>query len=180
MLRFSSSGATERMARTIQEVVANASLLAEVPLVPLKPANEIPTRPLPPIPQRDPSTNPLSGWCIETFIVPAAYPRAFPRQMKRPDEKRQDLKPGTRDEMLLDLCTRQTEATMSQGVEEGEEGLWMAVNRYRRNKGNEVNGLTLVMVHPNGMHKEVRMLRYHSSSVCWRLREISRLSSLTD
>lgn len=157
------------MARTIQEIVANASLLAEVPLVPLKPAHEIPTRALPSIPQRDPSTNPLLGWSIETFVIPAAYPRAFPRQTKRPHEARKDLKPGTREEMLLDLYERQMEAGRTQGAEEDEEGLWMAVNRYMRKKGNEGDGqgLTLVMIHPNGMHKEVRSLFFqlHSSEV---------------
>lgn len=146
------------MARTIAEIVAHAPLLADVPLVPLTPAHLIPTRALKAIPQRDPTTNPLPDWQIETFLVPAAYPRAFPRQTKRANEGRKDLIAGTREEMLLDLYERQTEAGRTQGAAEGEEGLCMAVNRYTRKKGNEGSGegrgLTLVMIHPNGMHKE--------------------------
>lgn len=149
------------MARTIAEIVAHAPLLADVPLVPLTPAHLIPTRALKAIPQRDPTTNPLPDWQIETFLVPAAYPRAFPRQTKRANEGRKDLIAGTREEMLLDLYERQTEAGRTQGAAEGEEGLCMAVNRYTRKKGNEGSGegrgLTLVMIHPNGMHKEVRL-----------------------
>lgn len=135
------------------------------PVRPLEPPVHIPgivfikhSPPLPPVVQRPASFAP--GVQLSTHIFPAAYPRV-PRCTQNPLLSAPSVNQGQQNERIRDLVTwfSDRRAAYNDGsldVPRRGEILWTAANRYVRD-GSHEGGVTLVMAHANGLHKEVRV-----------------------
>ncbi|BGP40437.1 hypothetical protein JCM10449v2_004399 [Rhodotorula kratochvilovae] len=139
------------------------------PLLPLLAPKAL-SRALPPLPLRAASSSPLApGWTCETVILPAAFPRSYPRSTKHAHEPRANpavSSAGGRanpDDALAALVAPQVEAlrqpvSIEDAAElERQEQLVTVANRYRPATRREGSGpgLTLVFSHANGFYKEV-------------------------
>lgn len=137
-----------------------------VPLLPPKPAG----RQLPPLPARSSSEPPFGslhdGWKLDTFIVPAAFPRSAAGSTQHPaaaEEQsvvgggRIDVEAAYKQMLEAQLESNKRGQVSVDDKEElaEQEQLHIAVNRYqprvRREGGSR--GLTLVFAHANGFHK---------------------------
>lgn len=116
--------------------------------------------------------NPLENhpdWLVETFVIPAAYPRSIPGSTKSPtartrggNESEQEQERIDLEGALIDLYVAQVQANLNpvevgEGREVEQEQLFLAVNRYSRknlseHEGRELarRGVTLVLAHANG------------------------------
>ena len=129
----------------------------QVPRVPLLPLRS-PPEPLNPPPLPCPSRDHrfASEYTVTTHLIPAAFPRCSPfvpvPVVKLPDYESRDER-GARIELYKDEL-------LSYHAQHGPDHsgtqpmvLWSALNRYvRKDTGR---GLTLVLLHANGLHKEV-------------------------
>ncbi|GAA5868095.1 hypothetical protein JCM3774_001019 [Rhodotorula dairenensis] len=172
---------------TAAELERTVELLSG-PLLPLSPPKAL-TRRLPPLPTRPPpppsphAADALApGWTRETLVVPAAFPRSFPRSTKKPDEpaldptvptatagaagsgQRADPNRGLEQVVRsqIDSFARPITSEQVAAEKEAQEQLVVVGNRYRpaaaRNSAPTANrspGLTLVLSHANGFYKEV-------------------------
>ncbi|GAA5984293.1 hypothetical protein JCM10908_006129 [Rhodotorula pacifica] len=156
---------------TVAELEQTVQLLSG-PLLPLLPPKPL-TRRLPPLPTRpshqDDAIAP--GWTRETLVLPAAFPRSFPRSTKHPHEpardptvpaageERADPKKAIEQVVRSQLESFARPITPQEAAAEGEkqEQLVVVGNRYRPAKRNSTAGpgLTLVLSHANGFYKEV-------------------------
>jgi hypothetical protein len=112
---------------------------------------EYPALPCPPRDHRFTST-----YTITTHLIPAAFPRVSPFVPLPPvpdnesrDERSARLERYTTE--FLDLQTQHAPDTRP-------TVLWTVLNRYVR--ANSGTGLTLLMLHANGLHKEVSVKTY--------------------
>ncbi|GAA5973819.1 hypothetical protein JCM8115_006010 [Rhodotorula mucilaginosa] len=158
---------------TAAELEKTVELLSG-PLLPLSPPRPL-SRPLPPLPNR-PHPSPhdalAPGWTRETLVLPAAFPRSFPRSTKKPHEPARDptvaAAPGQRADpqraleqvvrSQIDSFAHPIGADNVQVEAEAQEQLVVVGNRYRpaRTPSNAAGpGLTLVLSHANGFYKEV-------------------------
>ncbi|ORY36942.1 hypothetical protein BCR35DRAFT_60181, partial [Leucosporidium creatinivorum] len=139
-----------------------------VPLFPSKPSK----RQLPQLPPRS-SAAPFGpqrpGWRLDSFIVPAAFPRSAQGSTQHPTPAPE--KPaaagsrvkvdanGVYEQMLTaQVAAHQGQVSIEDKQElDDQEQLYLAVNRYRPKKRREggQQGLTLVFAHANGFHKEI-------------------------
>lgn len=130
----------------------------------------IPTRPLRPLrapPDQDslpgfPSVIRVAGFTpthtLETHIITAAFPRAptasLPSFPKGSQGETKQARTKRAHECTLILA--ETKRRISWDDKEDARALSTVVNRFaRREKAHQKPGVTLVMTHPNGMHKEV-------------------------
>jgi len=133
-----------------------------------------PSQAPPALPPRHDAT-PFPGWCVDTFTIPAAFPRSARGSTISPGaEGAAAAEPASADrtgkdnvgEVYERLMRAQFEGTRRQvdaddAEEVGEQvPLWVSVNRYSRAKREPVeadpaggDGLTLVWAHANGFHK---------------------------
>lgn len=143
------------------------------PLVPLLPA-KTPSRQLPSLPLRTSADAPFGAqqpaWQLDTFIVPAAFPRSAIGSTRHPTTAAEKPTDGgarvkvdanaVYKEMLeaqVPAHQHQVQVDDQQELAEQEQ-LYIAVNRYRpkaRREGGP-RGLTLVFAHANGFHKGVQ------------------------
>ncbi|GAA6060001.1 hypothetical protein JCM10212_001159 [Sporobolomyces blumeae] len=142
------------------------AVLESGPLLPLLPPKPI-TRRLPRLPPRtSPPPRFGPGWTLHSFVVPAAFPRAYPNGTKRPDEVIEDPTDANggkvdRKAAWNALIRAQVEAfnrpvSLDDEVElERQQQLVIAVNCYRPPRADKRRGLTLVFSHANGFYKEV-------------------------
>jgi hypothetical protein len=156
---------------TAAELEKTVELLSG-PLLPLSPPRPL-SRPLPPLPNR-PHPSPhdalAPGWTRETLVLPAAFPRSFPRSTKKPHEPARDptvaAAPGQRADpqraleqvvrSQIDSFAHPIGADNVQVEAEAQEQLVVVGNRYRpaRTPSNAAGpGLTLVLSHANGFYK---------------------------
>jgi hypothetical protein len=129
----------------------------QVPRIPLLPLRS-PPEPLnyPPLPSPSRDHRFASEYTVTTHLIPAAFPRSSPfvpvPVFKLPDYKSRDERGARielyRDELLSHQAQHGPDYSGTQPVV-----LWNALNRYVR-KGSG-DGLTLVLLHANGLHKEV-------------------------
>lgn len=134
-----------------------------VPLLPPKPRS----RPLPPLPPRISSAPPFGfkhpEWKLDTFVVPAAFPRT-PRNSTKPPVAATKKPTGERDDASAAVVkiydgqaagSREEVDMSSQEDLDQQQQLYTVVNRYRPESGREGEGkgLTLVFSHANGFHK---------------------------
>ena len=128
----------------------------QVPRIPLLPL-QAPPEPLryPPLPCPSRDHRFASEYTVTTHLIPAAFPRSSPfvPLPALPDYNE------SRDERSARV-QRQTDEFLSLQAQYGPDHsgtqpsvLWSVLNRYVR-KGNG-GGLTLVLLHANGLHKEV-------------------------
>ncbi|KAI9632069.1 Alpha/beta hydrolase family-domain-containing protein [Dioszegia hungarica] len=148
-----------------------SSVVPVVPPPPYIPYTSPPTSSLPPprLPDRPPIADVPAGWTRTSHIVPAAYPRRFndsfgslrreskPFQLEPPKQGETKEERLARNEGEARECLRQR--FDARGFENGAagkgEGLFMAGERWRRDGASEgVEGVTLVVTHANGFHKE--------------------------
>lgn len=164
---------------TAAELERTVELLSG-PLLPLSRPKPL-SRRLPPLPTR--ASPPLShtpdalapGWTRETLVVPAAFPRSFPRSTKKPDEPaldptvpaagsgqpRADPNRGLEQVVRsqIDSFARPITPEQVAAERETQEQLVVVGNRYRpsaaRTPPNPTSppGLTLVLSHANGFYK---------------------------
>lgn len=151
-----------------------SSVVPVVPPPPYIPYTSPPTSSLPPprLPDRPPIADVPAGWTRTSHIVPAAYPRRFndsfgslrreskPFQLEPPKQGETKEERLARNEGEARECLRQR--FDARGFENGAagkgEGLFMAGERWRRDGASEgVEGVTLVVTHANGFHKEVSL-----------------------
>jgi hypothetical protein len=132
------------------------SQVPQVSLLPLRTPPEPLSYPPLPCPSRDRRF--ASEYTVTTHLIPAAFPRASPYvpvpAFELPDHKNRDER-GARIEIYKnELLSLQVQHGPDQSGTQSTV-LWSALNRYVR-RGNE-SGLTLVLLHANGLHKEVRV-----------------------
>jgi hypothetical protein len=127
------------------------------PLLPLRTPPDPLTRRYPPLPcpSRDPHFT--NEYTVTTHLIPAAFPRASPFVSPVPASPEHE----SRDERAARV-QRYTDELLSLQAQHGPDDsgtqprvLWSVLNRYVRRKGDG-GGLTLVALHANGLHKEVR------------------------
>ena len=130
-----------------------------------------PTRPLPTLVLRDSSDSPFgathTGWHVDTFVIPSAFPRSIPGSAVRPDQSPKPVSADGTPERI-DVPRATSEMYQNQvdayadpvdinnpGSWSEQEQLFLAVNRYRPSAAREGEqpGLTLVFSHANGFHK---------------------------
>jgi hypothetical protein len=128
-----------------------------IPLLPLRAPPEPLRYPPLPCPPRDPRF--ASEYTVTTHLIPAAYPRSSPfvsvPAFKLPDHESRDER-GARIQLYKDeLFSLQDQHGPDHSGTQPQPTvpLWSVLNRYVR-KGNG-GGLTLVLLHANGLHKEV-------------------------
>ncbi|ORY90676.1 Alpha/beta hydrolase family-domain-containing protein [Leucosporidium creatinivorum] len=135
-----------------------------VPLLPPKPRS----RQLPPLPPRTSSPSPFGShhpkWQLDTFTIPAAFPRT-PRNSTKLPAAATKKPTGERDDAsaaIVKVYEEQAEASWeevdlnSQKQFDEQQQLYTVVNRYKPQswRKGEGRGLTLVFAHANGFHKE--------------------------
>lgn len=140
-------------------------VLVDGPLLPLARPKLSTPRSIPPQVTQRTSTSFVNeqGWQVETFIVPAAYPRAFGGQaravgagmMGGPPDGKLDVQREWTEMYRRQLRSGSAQRSMGEmGAE--EEQLFITVNRYYPATPLIGQGLTLVFAHANGFSKEVR------------------------
>lgn len=163
---------------TAAELEKTVELLSG-PLLPLSPPRPL-SRPLPPLPNRPQHPSPYDalapGWTRETLVLPAAFPRSFPRSTKKPHEPARDptvaaAGPGQRaradPQRALEQVVRSQIDSFAHPIgagnaaaeAEAQEQLVVVGNRYRpaRTASHAASpGLTLVLSHANGFYKGER------------------------
>ncbi|KDQ07653.1 hypothetical protein BOTBODRAFT_38634 [Botryobasidium botryosum FD-172 SS1] len=142
------------------------------PDAPLDPP-PIPTRKLPPLLSKEPLLAPslpspprprafTSTHTLTTHVFPAAFPRHPCSLLPRTPISAAGLGQGEKERVLsiakdiMDLrgpCYR-AEGCVPRPGDEGEQDLWLVINRYVRNEGPRLGGVTLLAFHANGFHKE--------------------------
>jgi hypothetical protein len=141
--------------------------LAPTPVVPpltLAPLARPPAAAPPPQPSRPP-LSPPPGYTRSIHACPAAYPRMYEGTLSRASYPYSPIPPNeTKEARMARLekdkvaCAEEARAaskTEGAGWESnGGEGLWVSVERWRRDSPVE-GGITLLMLHANGMLKEV-------------------------
>lgn len=158
-----SNPAVERLA----EINTTAKIL-DGPLLALSPAKLITRASLPVLPPR--SCPP--SLIVQTFVLPAAFPRSFSGSTQRETAPARGLSAERIDvdlemvslfERQLASSARQLEATQEEI--EAQDQLFTCVNRYtpkhRRSKAGRSTkepGLTLFFAHANGFSKEVCLI----------------------
>ena len=124
------------------------------PLLPLRPPPE-PLRypPLPCPPRRHRFT---SSYTVTTHLIPAAFPRSSPFVPLPPfpahetkDERATRIQRFTDELLSLQAQHVPDQSGTQQTV------LWSVLNRFVRKSIGDANGLTLLLLHANGLHKEV-------------------------
>ncbi|EIW73526.1 hypothetical protein TREMEDRAFT_59699 [Tremella mesenterica DSM 1558] len=142
---------------------------SQFPLPPFLPLCPPPQTPPPTLPRR-PKLSPPQGFTSTSYSVPAAYPRSTPDstgtlhrfsepfQLTPPKEwESKEERRARLNEEALEVA-RKRYHTRRWGIEEAltakPPGLWLAVERWRRDEVEDGEGLTLVMAHANGFLKE--------------------------
>ena len=147
----------------MSDPIESQAFLEHGPLLPLLPPKPL-TRQFPPLPKRSRPAELRPGWTCETFVVPAAYPRAYPGSSKQPQEPLHDptdakggrLDPQKAwDQLIKPQVEGFTHPVQLDDKEELErqEQLVLAVNHYRPPSDQRKKGLTLVLSHANGFYK---------------------------
>ena len=100
------------------------------------------------------------SWAVTTHVFPAASPRCRqPLQTAIPSGAPRVGKEAA-EAAKEEVFERQRGQSLSPS-KEAEQPLWITVNRYRPTTKSEVKGkgrgLTLVLAHANGLHKEVSL-----------------------
>ncbi|GAA6013804.1 hypothetical protein JCM10207_008197 [Rhodosporidiobolus poonsookiae] len=144
----------------------------DFPLAPLLPPDAARQRALPALPLRD-SSSFRPGWRVDSYVVPAAFPRMQRNGTSAPGEPSPVAhRPaqGDRidyDELLLDVLGEQIETVNDAVLDvererealEKQQQLYLAVNRYvptrRSASAGKKTAVSLVVLHGNGMHKEI-------------------------
>lgn len=137
----------------------------------LLPLSRPPSQTPPHLPPRPALPPPPPGWTSTSHVVPAAYPRQFGAstgKLARESHPFRDTSAtssaGETSEGRRKRAAEETRLSLTARFDAGERvgenredqpGLWMAVERWRREGGGE--GLTLVLTHANGFTKEVRL-----------------------
>jgi hypothetical protein len=122
--------------------------------------NDIPDVPQLLVPKRDLEFT--STHNLTTHIIPAAFPRAPawlpafpPPPEKESKQERSERAANTLQKMVEAVATRK-EGYHDTNLPEEREILWTVVNRYaRKEKVPGRRGITLLLAHAIGMHKEV-------------------------
>jgi hypothetical protein len=125
------------------------------PLLPLRPPPEPLEYPTLPYPPRDPHFT--DTYTVTTHVIPAAFPRtspfvpvtALPGYESESKEERNSRIQQYTNELLALQGQHEPDLSGTQPTV-----LWTVLNRYVcKNKGS--GGLTLLVLHSNGLHKEV-------------------------
>jgi hypothetical protein len=133
------------------------------PLLPLRPPPEPLEYPALPCPPRDPRFT--DTYTVTTHLIPAAFPRASPfvPVPALPDHESKDERNSRVQRYLSELLSLQAQHEPDRSGTQPTV-LWTALNRYVRTDNGD--GLTLLVLHPNGLHKEVspqwRPVRFES------------------
>ncbi|TXT15861.1 hypothetical protein VHUM_00364 [Vanrija humicola] len=136
------------------------------PFLPFLPHPETAAPAQPPRPDLPP---PPAGFTRTYHATPAAYPKELKQatgtssRLPSPFRKTELGENATKEERgkrmtdeTLDLIRQRTEATewsLDEAKAAAPPGLWLAAERWRRDK--PTGGVTLVCTHANGLHKEV-------------------------
>jgi hypothetical protein len=124
------------------------------PLLPLRsPPETVLNPPLPCPPRHHRFT---SSYTVTTHLIPAAFPRsspfvplpAFPTHETK-DERAARIQRFTDELLSLQAQHAPDQSGAQQTV------LWSVLNRYVRKSIGDASGLTLLLLHANGLHKEV-------------------------
>lgn len=113
------------------------------------------------LPSRKTAALPSQDWIVTQHYYPAAYPRSRVdcSTSQRP-LKSYSLTPQRKDaaqvaKELSDMEHTQNTAAHSRATDLQSPPLFIAVNRYTPRKPLKGKGLTLLLEHANGLHKEV-------------------------
>lgn len=113
------------------------------------------------LPSRTLTAFPSHDWIVTQHYYPAAYPRSRVAcsTSQRP-QKTYSLTPQRKDadtvtKELSDMEQAQRSGSYSTSTDAQNPPLFIAVNRYTPRKPSKGKGLTLLMEHANGLHKEV-------------------------
>jgi hypothetical protein len=127
------------------------------PLLPLR----SPPEPLlnPPLPCPPRHYRFTSSYTVTTHLIPAAFPRsspfvplpAFPTHDETKDERAARIQRFTGELLSLQAQHVPGQSGTQQTV------LWSVLNRYVRKSIGGASGSTLLLLHANGLHKEVRV-----------------------
>lgn len=130
----------------------------------LRPLETPPTMPpTPKLPSPSRNLEFTSTHTLTTHIIPAAFPRSpsipipgFPQRQSANETKEARLKRASETTNALLETKKQLQWGEVDNLPLNKTLLWLAVNRYaRKEKAAGRQGVTLVMAHANGMHKEV-------------------------
>ncbi len=112
---------------------------------------EYPALPCPPRDHRFTST-----FAVTTHLVPAAFPRVSPfvPLPPVPEHESKDERGARVERYTNEFIAQQTQHAPDKSVSQPTV-LWTVLNRYVRADTSSGTGLTLLLLHANGLHKEV-------------------------
>ena len=126
------------------------------PLHPLRSPPENLRRPVLPCPPRHHHFT--SSYTVTTHLIPAAFPRSSPfvSLPALPVHETKDERAARIQRFTGELLSLQAEHVSDQSGTQ-QTVLWSVLNRYVRKSIGGTSGLTLLLLHANGLHKEVRV-----------------------
>ncbi len=112
-----------------------------------------------PCPRRDDRFT--SPYTVTTHIIPAAFPRVTPfvPLPPVPEHESKDERSARVDQYATEFFSLQIQHASGKSKSQPTV-LWSVLNRYVRADTSRT-GLTLVLLHANGLHKEVSLEQYH-------------------
>lgn len=132
--------------------------ISPIPLLPLRLPPEPLRYPALPSPLRDPRFS--ATYNVTTHIIPAAFPRSTPFVAPPPALPSDEIDDEHKARILR--YRRELISQQAQYIPGSSETqpivLWNVLNRYVRHSKGGGGGLTLLMLHANGMHKEVSVV----------------------
>jgi hypothetical protein len=124
------------------------------PLLPLRsPPETVLNPPLPCPPRHHRFT---SSYTVTTHLIPAAFPRSSPfvPLPAFPTHETKDERAARIQRFTGELLSLQAQHVPGQSGTQ-QTVLWSVLNRYVRKSIGGASGLTLLLLHANGLHKEV-------------------------
>jgi hypothetical protein len=127
-----------------------------ISLLPLRPPPEPLSHPSLPCPPRDHRFT--NEYTVTTHLIPAAFPRASPF-IPVPASPNNESKEERRARVQLYASELLSHQAQHEPGHSGPQSrvLWSVVNRYVREGNGGGSGLTLLLLHANGLHKEVNI-----------------------
>ncbi|KAH9053618.1 Alpha/Beta hydrolase protein [Lactarius vividus] len=132
--------------RTVERVKPSLLLPLQEPPQPL----EYPALPCPPHDRRF-----TSAYTVTTHLIPAAFPRVSPfvPLPPVPEHETRDERSARVERLASEFLALQTQHAPDKS-ESQPTVLWSVLNRYVRADTSSGTGLTLLLLHANGLHKE--------------------------
>jgi hypothetical protein len=125
------------------------------PLLPLQSPPEPLRYPALPCPSRHHHFT--SSYTVTTHLIPAAFPRSpFVPLPALPVHETKDERAARIQRSTGELLSLQAQHVSGQSGRQ-QTVLWSALNRYVRKSIGGTTGLTLLLLHANGLHKEVSL-----------------------